>query len=174
MMAGMYGATNRRLVDKSGIVSWSRCWGLYDKRTTDGSQVLTRWVGLLSFQYSAGSLHWKFEDESMGPREYDCPLRLFNAANQFAPENDNAKEWRAEAFADRDRNRAFGALIRDIEDDYPHGDLRIVVDGRPATYLRGRYRGRSRRAYWNENDEAYALHMSVVDVPATRLLRALP
>ena len=167
-------ADNVELIDKSGIIGWSRCWGLYEERTDDGAHVLNRFIAVMRFDYSHGRLTHKFEDESEGPRAYDCPLRLLSAADEFPIDNEIASEWRREAFAAHAQAGAARTLIREISKDWLHGDARIVVKGRATTYLKGRQGGRSRHAYWGADGEAYGLNPVDVDVPASRLLRVEP
>ena len=165
------GTDEHPLIDKSGIMGWTRCWALYEP----GNDPEHRYITLLQFDVSAEHFTYKYIDESMGPFELDCPQRLLKAVADYPPPNEFAAEWRREAWAYHNNAKAARRLLREVENNYPHGDRRLVVNGAIVSYERVWQNGRPRHAYRKVTEKGlWALDLKRVDVETTGLVRELP
>ncbi len=59
-------------------------------------QEARRGIVLTTVSYQDGEFMWRLNDETEEPIEYDCPVELIHAANQYPAISDSAARWRSD------------------------------------------------------------------------------
>ena len=76
------------IIDHASTKIGRNLWVVYEKNETK-----ERFIALYLIQKSGGSYGYKGIDESMGPVEVDCPLKLLNKV-ESTPINEYSDKWR--------------------------------------------------------------------------------
>ena len=162
-----------RNIDRSGWMGHgSHIYLLTEHDGEDGSNV--RFITVVLVEYVKGELRYKVVDESVGPYEVDCPMRLINALEGHPPVNDYALKWRERVTEFHNQTRPKNAILRTLRREYPDGERRLALTtGETVTYDQGNYRKKKNvSAYWRPGEGLILLKPAIIDAPATYALWA--
>ena len=167
-----------RIIDRSGWLDHGRRIFLLmeRERVREGGETprAERFAAMAGVAYRRGQLLIREDDESAGPNETDCPVRIIRQLEDHPPSNESARRWRERVLA---RHAGMGpkkAILRKLRKEYPGGDSRLVLGtGEQVRYAQGRYhRRRNASAYICPGDGSLqALRPGMIDAEATETLR---
>ena len=170
---------NSRILDRSGWLNHGRHqFVLMERQPHPGEAPADsgpiRFVVVVQVeQWRGEQLAYRMDDESVGPLQEDCPMRIMRQLEDSPPANEFSRGWRERVM---EHHRTMGprrAVLRRLRKEHPRGVQKVVLtDGRQVEYLQGRYRGtRNCAAYWDpEECQATLLRPQMVDAAATREL----
>ena len=163
---------NLKVIDRSGLINFSRMYLLFEKRTPGASAPehrITRFIAHVSINYAEQSLIIRETDESQGIQHLDCPNRLIRQAELGPPLCPRSTEWRSRVRSHNANRSQLERIFRTL-DQLPVNDdtgRRIVLtDGRVVRYRKGRGQGRRLRAY-EDGNSLRQLKPADVDTAAT-------
>ena len=165
------------IIDQSAWLDFGKRKFLLMESAARGNDVPSRrFIIMLMVHYRQGEILYKDVEESMGPQEFDCPMRLMAQLESHPPLGEFSAKWREKVVAYHQDRKARNALMRDLERQYPQGDLRIILSGGAhATYGRNRHRGRTVATYYLPMGRTpYLLRHNMIDTEATKELRSTP
>lgn len=160
------------IADRSGWLDHNRHQFVLMEENTDPH---LPFVIVVLAEYRDHHIMIKEVEESMGPLELDCPLRIMKKLEGHRPLNDYSSEWRAKVLKHHEDTAPRKAVLRKLRQEYPNGENRLVLtDGRTATYHQGRYRGRNNTSAYTApgTTTLNLLRPDAIDADATRTLWA--
>lgn len=134
-----------------------------------------RFVIMMLVEHRRRELLYKDIDESMGPLQYDCPIRIMKQLEGHAPTGRFSDQWRQKVLRHHQDTKPRNAILRKLRKDYSKGDRRIVLNEAPQVeYRQGDHRGRkSVSAYQDPSSgQLYLLRPHMIDVEATTQIRS--
>ena len=166
-----------RVIDRSGWTNWDRQYLLCELNpdvTPDNPA--RRFIMVARARSSATELRYKIMEETEGPAETHCTLRILRAADLYPAPNLVAAQWRKDCRKYHEDNHRFNVILRQIDENPPEADRRILLHGgRVVYYCKVRSRRQNVRAYHEmDGDQLYRLNMKTVDIPGTIALRETP
>ena len=168
-------APNAHIIDRSGWMQHGRHqFVLMEQETArpDEEARNKRFIAVIIVEHWRDEIAYKIVEESMGPLELDCPMRIMNQLSS-PPVGEFSREWRARVLRNHQDMGPRKSILRKLRKEYPKGELRIVLNtGQQVTYEQGRYRGkRNTAAYWNAQKQCLTiLQPKSIDAAATLAL----
>ena len=165
-----------RIIERSGWLDYSRHQFLLvetDHTDQDSPPTNNRSVLMIMAKCYKGEVLLKQVHETMGPEEYDCPMRIMDQLANHPPLNDHAARWREKVLGYHAEIRPRKAVLRKLRQQHPYGDMRLVLrDGSIVTYGKGTYHGRRNvSAYLDPKTQALTiLRLGSIDATATLAL----
>lgn len=162
-----------KTLDRSAWLNHGRHQFVLTEHTSREGKVI-RFIAVILLEFSKGELRYKLMDESVGPVEIDCPMRLLKGLEGHPPVNEYSRQWRDNVAEYHRWAKPRRSILRALRKNHPNGEQRAVLnDGRTVQYLQGNYRGRKNvAAYWEPQKGAYLLTPELVDPEATQELWA--
>ena len=132
-----------------------------------------KFIIVMLADHHRGELFLKEVEESMGPSEVDCPLRIMKQLEDQPDLGELSERWRKRVL---DHHRLQGprkAVLRHLRQEYPQGERRLVLtDGRHVTYDQGKYREKRNASAYRDpgRGSLVVLKPQAIDPEATRAL----
>ena len=165
-----------RIIDRSGWLEHGRRqFLLMETNERPGQAGGERFIVMVTVAYSSGMLMYKDVEESMGPNEEDCPMRIMKKVEGYPVSGMFTASWRERVLKYHEHMRDRKAVLRKLRKEYPHGETRLVLNGgREVRYDQGTYRRkRNVSAYQGPNGlPLTVLRPGTIDPEATRTLWA--
>ena len=165
-----------RIIDQSGLLNHGRHqFFLLEEcpKDPEPAALPLRFVVLMLIEYRGGELFLKKVEESMGPLELDCPMRIMKALEGHRPLNEFSANWRHKVLEYHSSTAPKKSVLRQLRNNYPGGENRLVLStGDVVTYEQGSYRRkRNVSAYWDPKANRLTLLRPMdIDAEATRRL----
>ena len=165
-----------RIIDRSGWLNHGRHqFVLMEEERPEGAEGNpTRFVMVIIVEQWGQELAHKIVEDSMGPLELDCPLRIMKQLEGSPPTGESSQNWRANVLQHHQEMSPRKAILRKLRKEYPRGENQVILrDGRQVNYAQGKYRGRrNTSAYWDPQGKGSLTLLSpgVIDVAATHAL----
>ena len=168
-----------RTIDRSGWLNHGRHQFVLMERQphpgeAEAGENPIRFVVLVQVeQWPKEQLAYRIDDESVGPLEVDCPMRIMRQLEGYPPINQFAQSWRERVTEYHQAMRPRKTVLRKLRKEHPMGERRLVLqDGRQVNYDQGKYRGtRNCSAYWDrQQNQLTLLRPEMIDAQATREL----
>ena len=168
-----------RIIDRSGWLNHGRHqFVLMERQPYPGEAEADtgpiRFVAVVQVeQWQGEQLAYRIDDESVGPLQEDCPMRIMRQLEDSPPVNEFSRGWRERVVFHHPAMGPRRAVLRKLRKEHPLGGQKVVLtDSRQVKYLQGSYRGRRNcSAYWDpEQRQATLLRPQMVDAGATREL----
>ena len=163
-----------RIIDRSGWAGWDHQYLLAELNPDVKPKDPTRRLIIVALaRCTKTELRYKIMDESEGPNQTDCPLRILNAADLYPPPRGYAAQWRERCRQHHTEVRQINGILKAIEENPLEADRRLVLrSGKVVHYQKVRQKQRNVKAYHETGDrQLYFLRLDDVDVPATVTLR---
>ena len=166
-----------RIIDRSGWQAHGRHQFLLmeaePRVETDKS---IRFIVVILVEYHQHQLLYKEVEESMGPNELDCPMRIMNQLEEHPPTEEYSARWRERVLQHHQDMKPRKAILRKLRKEYPNGDRRLVLTkGGEVQYGQGRYRRKQTSAYRDpDSGTLRLLRAEMIDAEATKALRTRP
>ena len=158
---------NTQIIDRSGWRDFNRrIWLLLDE---PGRAHLAhqRVIILVLVDYSNNMVMDKDVDETMGPFDLDCPMRLINAADQYPAPSQTATLWRERVRAHHALRKEQNALLRQIP---LRTRTEVVLQHGETVPLRfNHHRGRTTMSYLHAGDDTWYRLVPEITDPAASL-----
>ena len=135
---------------------------------------VVRFIAVVRMEYHRGELLIRGDDESVGPNDTDCPMRIMNQMEGHPPVNEYSRRWREDVLARHADMRPKRAALRRLRKEYPDGaGVLVLKTGEQVNYAQGKYRGqRNTSAYIDpKNGRLNILRPQMIDPGATAALR---
>ena len=132
-----------------------------------------RFVIMMIVEHRRGELFYKAIDESMGPLQYDCPMRIMKRLEGHAPIGEFSGQWRQKVLRHHQDTRPRDAILRKLRKNYPKGARRLVLnEGPQVEYCQGDHRGRKSVSAYHDpsSGKLYLLRPHMIDADATSTL----
>ena len=158
------------IIDRSGWMGWNHQYLLCElKENALPDETCRRFITLAMVERTTHEIRYRLVDEAEGPVETDCPKRILDTADEYAPTDDRSRDWRARCRQHRADITEFNRALKRVERREEGADPRILMHGgRIVTYAPAHSRGQNIRAYRNEGDpQLWRLNMKAVDVAGT-------
>ena len=135
-----------------------------------------RFILVILVEYRQHQLLYKEVEESMGPNELDCPMRIMNQLGGHPPTGEYSARWRERVLQRHQDMKPRKAILRKLRKEYPNGNCRLVLTkGGEVQYGQGRYRRKQTSAYDDPDDGTLRLlRAEMIDAEATKALRTRP
>ena len=166
-----------RIIDRSGWLDHGRRIFLLIERERVREEGETpraeRFAAIVRTEYRGGELMIREDDESVGPNETDCPMRIMRQLEGHPPVNEFSKRWRERVLARHADMGPKKAALRKLRKEYPGGEGTLVLNtGEQVRYAQGKYRGqRNASAYTDPKDGMLRiLRPQMIDPEATAAL----
>ena len=165
-----------RIIDRSGMLAYSKHQFFLMEtipQETDVSPEPKRFVLMLLIDYSRGELLFKEVEESMGPQEWDCPMRIMQQIEGHPTLGEHSAQWRERVLQYHRDMKPKKAVLRKLRQDHPQGQIKLMLtDGRLVTYEKCKHRGRQNvSAYRDPHTQTLTiLHLAFIDAQATQAL----
>ena len=160
-----------RIIDRSG-------WQAHGRRQfllVEADKAI-RFIVVILVEYRQHELLYKEVEESMGPNELDCPMRIMNQLDGHPPTGEYSARWRERVLQRHQDMKPRKAILRKLQKEYPNGDRRLVLTkGGEVQYGQGRYRRKRTSAYPDtDGGTLKLLRAEMIDADATKALRTRP
>ena len=165
-----------RIIDRSGWLNHGRHqFVLMEEERPEGAEGNpTKFVMVIIVEQWGQELAHKIVEDSMGPLEVDCPLRIMKKLEGSPPTGEFSRNWRANVLQYHQEMGPRKSVLRKLRKEYPRGESRVILrDGRQVNYEQGKYRGRrNTSAYWDPkgNGSLTLLSPGGIDAASTRAL----
>ena len=140
-----------RIIDRSAWMQYgSQQFILMEGPHPQERQKTNRFIVTILVKYRRGELYHKETDESMGPLQHDCPMRLLHQLEGHPPLNEFSAGWREKVVQHHHHTRAVRNILNTLRRNHPQQQSLILTDGREVQYCQGTYRKRLHTsAYWD-------------------------
>ena len=168
-----------RIIDRSGWqVNGRHQFLLMEAEPKVETDKAIRFIVVILIKYHQHELLYKEVEESMGPNELDCPMRIMNQLERHPPTEGYSARWRERILQHHQDMKPRKAILRKLRKEYPNGDRRLVLTkgrGREVQYGQGRYRSKQTPAYRDpDSGDLRPLRAEMIDPEATKALRTQP
>ena len=166
-----------RIIDRSGWQAHGKHqFLLMEAESRVETDKATRFIIVILVEYRRHELLYKEVEESMGPNELDCPMRIMNQLEGHPPIGEHSARWRERVLQHHRDMKPREAILRKLRKEYPNGNRRLVLtNGREVQYGQGRYRRKQTSAYHDtDSGTLRLLRAEMIDAEATNALRTQP
>ena len=163
-----------RIIDRSGWNGWDHQHLLAELNPDVKPEEPARRLIIVALaRQSKNELRYKIMDETEGPNQIDCPLRILDAADLYPPGGGYAAQWREQCRQHHTEVRQINGILKAIEENPRYADRRLMLrSGKVVHYRKVRQKQRNVKAYHEAGDhQLYFLKLDNVDVPRTLALR---
>ena len=166
------------IIDRSGWLDRDSRIFLLMEHERDGHNgekpQVVRFIAVVRMEYHRGELLIREDDESVGPNDIDCPMRIMNQMEGHPPVNEYSRKWRERVLTRHADMRPRKAALRRLRKEYPDGaGVLVLKTGEQVNYAQGKYRGqRNTSAYIDpKNGRLNILRPQMINPEATAALR---
>ena len=102
-----------RIIDRSGRKNYGdHQFLLLEERESRGGEKPERFVLVALVQHRNQELRLKAIEETSGPNELDCPMRIMRQLEGYPPRNESSANWRRKVMEHHQERKKTGAIMR--------------------------------------------------------------
>ena len=165
------------IIDRSAWIDFGkRQFLLMEADARGGQHPSKRFIIMITVEYRRFQLLYRDDEESMGFSKLDCPMRLMRKLDGHPPLGEHSAAWRDRVIANHARNKLTGTILRTLNNHFPEGDRRIILNGgKQVNYDQTPFRGRMVPIYSDpQTGSPHFLKSHMIDPYGTNALRNPP